>query len=214
MAECDGKSESLQFAVPVGQCGGILSLLSNQTTPRSLGVATDCDGLPAEQWSRAESEIAALLELCRSGQPVPLGCRSATGNRRARSCQGAQYLSLSRVRWTSQILMVETTVGNIAAPPPEPPFASLLSEHAELMSWSGRIVTLERDRLRRRRGGGKATTRCASFWREDGWMGCANAMTCWWVLIRRRRCGHWKKVKVREVGGDTLWPVCTVAVLW
>lgn len=106
MAECDGKSESLQFAVPIGQCGGIWSFLSNQTPPRPLGVATDCDGLPAEQWSLAESEIAGLLELCRSGQPVPLGCRSATGNRRARSCQGAQYLSLSRVRWTSKILMV------------------------------------------------------------------------------------------------------------
>lgn len=32
--------------------------------------ATDCDGFPAGQWSRAGSEVAALLGLCRSGQRV------------------------------------------------------------------------------------------------------------------------------------------------
>lgn len=63
---------------------------------------------------------------------------------------------------TSKILIVETTVEHITVPPLGPPFARLLSEHTELMSWSGGIVTQERDRLPRRRGGGKTTTRWTS----------------------------------------------------
>lgn len=90
MAECDGKSVSLQFAVPTGHCDGLRRI--------AMDFLRD---------SGAEQEVKSLRSWGSADQgSESLGGHSATGNRRARSCQGAQYLSLAQVRWTSKILMV------------------------------------------------------------------------------------------------------------
>lgn len=149
--------------------------------------------------SGAEQEVKSLRSWGSADQgSESLGGHSATGNRRARSCQGAQYLSLAQVRWTSKILMAQYAVED-AVPPSGPPFARLLSEHTELnvlvgpycYSGTGSSPTLPR--------GWQGNPVCfflAVGWIADGnatrspW--AADAMTCWWVLIRRWGCARSK----------------------
>lgn len=47
-------------------------------------------------------------------------------------------------------------------------------------------------------------------WQTEQTKSVPPGMTCWWVLIRRLRCGRRKRWKLRQVGEDTMWPVCTV----